>query len=218
MIKTFVCVLFSALIFLSSTSTVFSATYATYTDLTSFTTAAGTLYAENFNSYSDWQPMAGVNFIPGVNVTSNMSKIDLWPSKFLFAYDDYTRTSGNAYYQINLSSSYSAAGFEIVSWETGEPVSGSVDDGVIELSFADNTTFSLNISQPNSGAPVFFGVVADTPLLHVRWYEPHETSGGNEETALDNIAVGNPVPLPGAIWLLGSGLLGLIGLRKRTSK
>lgn len=26
---------------------------------------------------------------------------------------------------------------------------------------------------------------------------------------------GNPVPLPGAVWLLGSGLLGLIGLRKK---
>jgi hypothetical protein len=26
---------------------------------------------------------------------------------------------------------------------------------------------------------------------------------------------GNPIPLPGAVWLLGSGLLGLIGLRKK---
>ena len=27
----------------------------------------------------------------------------------------------------------------------------------------------------------------------------------------------NPVPIPGAVWLLGSGLLGLIGIRKRSA-
>lgn len=33
------------------------------------------------------------------------------------------------------------------------------------------------------------------------------------ETNTDNLA---PVPIPGAVWLLGSGLLGLIGIRRRT--
>jgi hypothetical protein len=38
---------------------------------------------------------------------------------------------------------------------------------------------------------------------------------------LDNIAVGqniNPVPIPAAVWLLGSGLLGLVGIRRRFKK
>lgn len=30
-----------------------------------------------------------------------------------------------------------------------------------------------------------------------------------------NVIDANPVPLPGAVWLLGSGLLGLVGVRKR---
>jgi hypothetical protein len=31
----------------------------------------------------------------------------------------------------------------------------------------------------------------------------------------DNLSVGNPVPIPTAYWLLGSGLIGLIGIRRR---
>ena len=34
--------------------------------------------------------------------------------------------------------------------------------------------------------------------------------------ALDNIVLTeNPVPVPGAIWLLGSGLIGIVGIRKK---
>jgi hypothetical protein len=31
---------------------------------------------------------------------------------------------------------------------------------------------------------------------------------------MDDLEV-NPVPIPAAVWLLGSGLLGLIGIRRR---
>ncbi|SEM76354.1 VPLPA-CTERM protein sorting domain-containing protein [Syntrophus gentianae] len=32
---------------------------------------------------------------------------------------------------------------------------------------------------------------------------------------VDNITVGNPVPIPAAVWLLGPGLVGLVGVRRR---
>ena len=35
--------------------------------------------------------------------------------------------------------------------------------------------------------------------------------------ALDDISV-NAVPIPGAVWLLGSGLLGLVAIRRRFEK
>ncbi|WP_155325803.1 PEP-CTERM sorting domain-containing protein [Desulfosarcina ovata] len=45
-------------------------------------------------------------------------------------------------------------------------------------------------------------------------YDPYPTSG-SAGFDLDAIGVINAVPVPAAIWLLGSGLLGIIGIRKR---
>ena len=42
------------------------------------------------------------------------------------------------------------------------------------------------------------------------------TAANGNDFALDDLSL-NTVPLPGAVWLLGSGLLGLIGIRKRKS-
>lgn len=41
----------------------------------------------------------------------------------------------------------------------------------------------------------------------------------NEDTKFDvNLVRAAPVPIPAAVWLLGSGLLGLVGLRRRMKK
>ena len=45
-----------------------------------------------------------------------------------------------------------------------------------------------------------------------------DTNAGSENIFIDNVAVeGSPVPVPAAVWLLGSGLLGLIGIRRRNA-
>ncbi len=48
-------------------------------------------------------------------------------------------------------------------------------------------------------------------------YDPHKTtgSGGFDLDAVGVINAASPVPVPAAVWLLGSGLVGLIGLRRR---
>jgi hypothetical protein len=38
------------------------------------------------------------------------------------------------------------------------------------------------------------------------------------ESLINNNYEGAPVPIPGAIWLLGSGLIGLVGFRKKLKK
>lgn len=48
-------------------------------------------------------------------------------------------------------------------------------------------------------------------------FDSFEMSSSQFAFEADNIAVGN-VPIPPALWLLGSGLLGLIGIRRRFKK
>jgi hypothetical protein len=46
-----------------------------------------------------------------------------------------------------------------------------------------------------------------------------EANADDETIWVDNIKFeGSPVPVPGAVWLLGSGLVGLVGLRRRSKK
>ena len=46
-------------------------------------------------------------------------------------------------------------------------------------------------------------------------YDPYPTPFSTGGADLDAIGVLNAVPVPGAVWLLGSGLLGLIGIRRK---
>jgi len=201
----------------------FSATYTVYSDLASYSQASATFETETFEG--------GMSFPSGVNVTSNMSNLTIgndWSpqsqliGKILFAYDttqNDPRMQGNAYYQINFNPvyQYTAAAFEIKSWEIGIPDS-AVDNGLVRLFFSDGTDYSVELSQTANMVPVFFGVVADTPLAYIQWYEPHEISGGNEETGLDNLMVGQTVPVPSTLLLLFSGLAGLAGISRKYRK
>ena len=160
----------------------YAASYTTYGSVAGFTAAAGTTLSQNFNSYSDSQWMYGIDFITGVNVTSNESSIRvLGTDKFLFAFDPSNydpRAYGTAYYQINFSSSYKAAGFDVTSWEIGGGSKALASDpGIVRIFFADGTSASIDLYQTTDMALVFFGVVADTAISYIQWYEPLE--GGN---------------------------------------
>ena len=54
-----------------------------------------------------------------------------------------------------------------------------------------------------------FTISADQKTLTVDLYA---------ETVMDEVRVITAVPIPGAIWLLGSGIIGLLGLRRRVRK
>jgi len=46
----------------------------------------------------------------------------------------------------------------------------------------------------------------------VKLWQPEVDSWSAEIDAVADVA---PVPIPGAIWLLGSGLIGMVGMRKK---
>ncbi len=205
-------------------ASVSAASFVTYSDSSSFNAALGgtVLNTQDFNSYSHMDNLNGVELLPGVTVTSNMSNIVAWqvsqPNPILFAYDSVIRNSTtDAYYDINLASAYNTVQFTIEAWDPAAP-----GPGTMEIFFSDATSSSLQLFQTGAheSDPVFFGVISDASIDRIRWTEgPEIYGGGNEETGLDNISVGNvnAIPEPATIFLLGGGLLGMFGLKKNSS-
>ena len=61
--------------------------------------------------------------------------------------------------------------------------------------------------------------------LTLVWFSDYSPSGNkNINFGIDNFKLGDnnsldgaPVPIPGTVWLVGSGLLGLLGIRRKIS-
>jgi len=99
--------------------------------------------------------------------------------------------------------------------------------GVDLFSNISGDTFNINIFASSGallgntnvsgigGAGTFFGVITDIGTIG-----RIELTGGSGEL-VDNITFGNvtagSIPEPITLWLLGSGLIGLIGMRKKSS-
>jgi len=82
-----------------------------------------------------------------------------------------------------------------------------------------NDTNQLVFNVPNTVEGAFVGfVVTDGSFTGVRFEDG--LGSGIQETyySVDMAFARNPVPIPAAFWLLGSGLLGLVGLRRKFKK
>lgn len=111
------------------------------------------------------------------------------------------------------------------------PVSIALQLGLIEGSILDETPVSIDFD-------TFYKLVVQVDqdqTMNVSLYELDSTFlgsvsslkvlpanggaiaiGGRYETTYDDFYLaGNPVPIPGAVWLLGSGLVGLAGARRK---
>jgi hypothetical protein len=72
-------------------------------------------------------------------------------------------------------------------------------------------TFNVSPGIPTPNDKEYLGILSiGEPITAFRWTS---TLGGQLDTGIDNVAV-NFAPIPGAVWLLGSGLVGLVGSRK----
>jgi thermitase len=174
-------------------------TFTIYSVRATYLAALGgaTVLTQNYDSFAHGDNLIGFNAVPGVTVTSNMDKIIAWDGtadgdKELFALDSVgnpTRTAGTAYYDILVTGTYNAIGFDIAAFNPATP-----GPGVMQVFFLDGTSTSVNIYPTNATEqdPVFFGVTSTQPITRIRWNEGPETGGtGNEETTLDDFAIAN---------------------------
>lgn len=98
--------------------------------------------------------------------------------------------------------------FSILDTSTGLPVVPSVPYAGVFPPTGDFTT---------EGTVQYFGDILMTGVIYAFMFEAHAYEPDALHVGLDwDISMDvAPTPVPGAIWLLGSGLIGLVGLRGR---
>jgi hypothetical protein len=87
----------------------------------------------------------------------------------------------------------------------------------VKVTFVGGSTVSFAIETTGSSgdSAEFLGIFRND-MPGITMVELDAT--GTEYWGVDNIEYGPAVPIPGAVWLLGTGLLALVGLRRRFKK
>jgi hypothetical protein len=180
-----------------------------YSDLASFSAAAGgPLVTQDFSSYPHATDLRNVEFLPGVSVDSNMDSVQAFSAGGTALFGFGGRESGDAFYDVNLTLPHRAVAFDITSFEAvAGNDSTAQGPGLLTVFFTDATSDSLPISGNSTGSNIFFGVVSDTPITKIRWEEALEGTGGNEESGLDDFRV-----LRGVVPEPNSGAMGCVAV------
>jgi len=154
---------------------------------------------QDFEGFNVGTNMNGVEFMNRVYATSPFANLEVFSGtgigKVLFGFDDTTRQNGNGYYEIHLNDdNYKAIGFNVKGWDPS-----ATGPATVEVDFSDGSTAKL-VRYQTSGSeylPVFFGIISDSYIPRIRWYESLEVGGtGNEEVGLDDFVAGGASQSP----------------------
>ena len=158
---------------------------------------AAPIFTEDFENFEVGENLAFVEFLPEVFVSSNLPNLEVFQGsdddKNLFGFGGDVRQQGEAGYAIDFVLPYNAVAFDIEAFNPETP-----GPAVLEIVFADDNDTDLGSStfidifptNETESEPIFFGVIADTPIQSIILNEGPEIGGsGNEEIALDNFSV-----------------------------
>lgn len=127
--------------------------------------------------------------------------------KYYFSNGVAGSPSGKGTFTVNLDTNYRAMGFYATDWQD---IGGHVTLDVIGDGWSDSIDVYGLLGALDTRELVYFSLFSELAFNTVIF-----NASGGDGYGIDNLSVGSPTPIPGAFWLLGSGLLGLVGLRRR---
>jgi hypothetical protein len=187
---------------MSWTTTVSAAT-TVYTDKTAWESVlSGQFLTEDFY---DLDLNVGVSFIS--TESGHINPVTITPSGPVGGYYQDVLASGSQNEPMTTWSFTPQIFAYGGDWTLGGP-GGSGNSLLVYID--DSLTSVGTISNSYNGG--FWGFISDTPFTSVKLMGG---GGSNQQSyQLDNM-VYSPVPVPAAVWLFGSGLLGLVSIARR---
>ena len=136
---------------------------------------------------------SGDFFIINGNFENKSTQVDLWDTEL--AYLGFQGSGDHVFYNWVLDGSA-----QLFSWDTLEVLGGNLQLYGEEL-YVDNLILSAGSSLNIDGISIFYNSLTD--------------NGGSINFLNGGQLIENPVPIPSAVWLLGSGLIGILGIRRK---
>ena len=190
------------------------ASVSTYTDQSTFNSQGVIAFDSNFNDFgtsfgfpANPFTRGGVTYTSGSNLT--------WGFSTVYTTTTETLIGGNSAIPTTLITGNIATGYNMFGFNIGTygstPISITVDTNVSSYLYS-----GLTIANSQAGKLDYKGFIASSGEYFTGFKIVADNAIPNL-AGITNVAVGNvsAVPVPGAVWLFASGLLGLGALRKK---
>ncbi len=195
-----------------------NAALITYTDRASFEASYPGLQTEDFEDVTDIsQVLSSTNIEPGVTFSLTSGT-----NAYLAAPEQSSNPSQaigvnlprSAGWAMDFSIPVDAVALDIFQNNGGGSQFGYDIFASVDVFGVAGLLGSFNVTVP-SGSAGFMGVFSNSDLI-----TRLTINESNSFDVIDNVSFGrvSSVPVPAAAWLFGSGLIGLIGMRKKSAK